>query len=336
MKTYIRKKGSGALALTGSILAMLVLMASSLTPDPPIIRTPVQLGEKLFNDPILSVDNTISCASCHKPEMAFTDGLSFSMGVTGKPTGRNTPSVTYLSKRKVLFWDGRASSLEEQAMGPITHPDEMGFTIGAAVERLRANDFYKEAFLRVYNRQPDSILMLRAIADFERSLETFDSPYDEFLAGDDGAISESAKRGMIIFFKETTCATEACHFDNTMGGDSIVSLGIYNDQDKGLYGRTNNPSDVGKFRSMPLRNIAITAPYMHDGSKQTLEEVIRFYNEPENFKDPRVHWQASTVTKKLTDQDVDDMVAFMESLTDARYLHLLPDRTEKAPNRKKK
>ncbi len=302
-------------------------------PDPPIPKTSAELGELLFMDPILSKDSTISCASCHKPEFAFSDTMAFSIGIGGVPTGRNTPTATYMSKRNVFFWDGRAKSLEEQALGPITHPHEMGMTIAEAVERLNRKKSYRQAFLQTFHRPPDSLLLLRAIADFERTLETYDSPYDRFLEGDNSALSESAQRGMLLFFKEQTCNNEPCHAGVDFGADSLVSLGIFTEIDKGLFDLTKDSADIGKYKSVHLRNIAITAPYMHDGSKKTLEEVVRFYNDPSNFTHENVHYDAKTVTFEMTDQQVDDMVAFMESLTDDRYLPILENRKAKAQNK---
>ncbi|MEM9916800.1 MAG: cytochrome c peroxidase [Bacteroidota bacterium] len=296
--------------------------------DPPIPTTTKELGEKLFFDPILSKDFTISCSSCHKPEFAFADNTAFSVGIGGVPTGRNTPTAMYLKDTKTFFWDGRAGSLEEQAMGPITHPAEMGLPLAEAVQRLKEDEFYYEAFLTVYNEEPDSALLLNAIADFERSLATYDSPYDKFLAGDDDAISESAKRGALLFLREQTCNTDACHAGALTGADSLVNIGVYDDKDMGLYNITKDPKDIGKFKSVHLRNIALTAPYMHDGSKKTLRDVIVFYNEPSNFMDGNIHPQARNFTGKLSEQDIEDSIAFLEALTDQRYLHLLDDLKE--------
>ncbi len=304
-------------------LLFVLAVSADLAPVSDLPQSSAELGERLFMDPILSKDFTVSCSSCHQPEFAFADTMTFSMGINGVPTGRNTPTATYMNNHHVFFWDGRAQSLEEQASGPITHPHEMGLPLPEAIDRLTKHTDYRNAFLRIYHRPPDSMLLVKAIADFERTLAPYDSPYDRFLAGEDEALSESAKRGMLLFFKEQTCNNDPCHSGPDMGADSLVSLGIFSPTDRGLFELTKDSADIGKFKSVHLRNIAITAPYMHDGSKKTLHEVVRFYNTPANFTHENVHYDARTVTFQMTDQQVDDLVAFMESLTDQRYLHLL-------------
>lgn len=312
-----------ALNAAGVALSI-VLLSNAQMPisEPAFPETPAELGALLFQDPILSKDSTISCASCHKPEFGFADNQAFSMGVTGLPTARNTPSITYMKSRAHFFWDGRAPTLEAQAVGPITNPNEMGLPIGMAVKRLQANPFYQEAFQQVFYAAPDSLLLLKSLSEFERTLQTYDSPYDRFLAGEDTAMSEAAIRGFTLFFKENNCSNEPCHAGIDFSHDSIVAIGVSTAADQGLSAHTGNPSDSGKFKTPHLRNIALTAPYMHDGSQKTLREVVVFYNDMSHFpKESKVHpLLKSQRTRPMTDAEIDDMVAFLNALTDKRYL----------------
>ncbi|CAA9339384.1 MAG: Cytochrome c551 peroxidase [uncultured Cytophagales bacterium] len=309
-----------------ALIALVAFLVSTgyqvLSPAEELPKTSVQLGERLFKDPILSGDSTLSCASCHKPELAFADNQAFSMGTGGVPTLRNSPSVTYSANRLHFFWDGRAKSLEEQAAGPITNPHEMNLSMREAVVRVQRDPFYRQAFRGVFGAAPDSMYICRAIADFERTLTAYDSPYDRFLAGDENALSESALRGLRLFFKENTCANEPCHAGPDFSSDSLVSLGIHSPADPGLFSRTGKPEDRGRFKTPPLRNVAVTAPYMHDGSQRTLREVVVFYNDMDNFPiESNVHHLLKAQrTRPLDEGEIADMVEFMKALTDSRYL----------------
>lgn len=281
----------------------------------------VELGAMLFNDPILSADSTLSCASCHRPDFAFADVLPFSFGVNGTPTRRNTPSAMYMSKRIHFFWDGRASTLEQQASGPITAPGEMNLPLLRAITRLNRSPYYRSAFQKIYKSLPDSTGLVTAIAAFERTLELYDSPYDRFLKGDDDAMSASAIRGFNLFFKQSTCSAPACHTGNDFSSDSLVNLNVNSKSDLGRHDITRHAADVGKFKVPHLRNVAVTAPYMHDGSIKTLQDVIVFYNDMNNFPlsslaHPSVKHQRP---RPLTNSEVDDLVEFMKALTDSKY-----------------
>ncbi|HMQ64333.1 MAG TPA: cytochrome c peroxidase [Flavilitoribacter sp.] len=305
---------------SGLGLAVFLAIAAG-NPGPDLPDNPVELGELLFKDPILSGDSTVSCASCHKPEFAFADNTAKSMGISMAHTFRNTPSIVYMTKRTQFFWDGRAPSLEAQAAGPISNPDEMGSSVALAVSRLQKSDFYRRAFSAVYDEAPDSVLMLQAISDFERSLEAYDSPYDRFLAGDDKAMSESAIRGMILFYRGSTCGIDACHSGPDFSQDSIVSIGVDNPEDLGLFRLTHSKADMGKFKTPSLRNVAVTGPYMHDGSVKTLREVVEFYNDFEKLRKSTAHERVKFPRPSpLTDAEIDDIVEFLKALTDNKYL----------------
>jgi cytochrome c peroxidase len=305
-----------------ALLVLAVVYQSAFNmPDKELPVNSAQLGELLFNDKILSGDNTVSCASCHRPEFAFADTTPFSEGVNGYFTGRNTPTAMYLDKNAVLFWDGRAGSLEQQASGPITNPHEMNLSIKEAISKLNANMYYVASFKKIYGRLADSALLVRAIADFERTLTYYDSPYDRFLKGDDNAMSASATRGFDLFFRKNSCANSACHNGITFSSDSLVNIGIFSDSDKGLFDRTHNPADIGKFKTPTLRNIALTGPYMHNGQHKTLREVIEYYNNMDNFPfDGNTHPDVKEQRDhQLNEREINDLIAFLEALTDYRF-----------------
>lgn len=303
-------------------IILLAVISCQKTPQS-LAATEAQLGEKLFFDPILSRDSTISCASCHKPEHAFADITPTSKGVFNRMGGRNTPSCMNMTNRNLYFWDGRAETLEEQAMGPIENPVEMDLPLSLAVRRLRANPYYNNSFINVFGQKPNKELIAKAIAEFERTLETSKSPFDKFMREDDStAISASAKRGLDIFNGKGKCFD--CHFGiDFTGNDQFRSLGIYNGKDlndKGRYDVTKKESDIGRFKVPGLRNIAMTAPYMHNGMHKTLKEVIDYYDEPDKFIKNSVN-RDSLLNKPLglTQNEKKDLENFLLTLTDERF-----------------
>ena len=228
--------------------------------------TDVQLGEKLFFDPVLSTDHSISCASCHKPEFAFADNKAFSDGVNGKKTARNTPSVMNMGMRDAFFWDGRAASLEEQVIGPIQNPNEMNLPFAEAVKRVKASKQYQQFFKQVYGKLPDSAGIVKSIAAFERTLETDQTPSDRWLNDLPNALTAQQIRGRELFTAERTKCFD-CHFTPDLTSDEFRNIGLFNGQelnDSGRYLITRNPNDIGKFKIPGLRNVAMTAPYMHN------------------------------------------------------------------------
>lgn len=284
----------------------------------------VELGKLLFSDNILSENYTINCATCHKPEFAFADSTAFSLGVHNQIGTRNTPTVTNVLSRPFFFWDGRAQSLEEQALLPISNPIEMNLNIDSAVLRLNKNQFYNASFRKIYGKEADKNLLANAIAAFQRSLET-PSAWDRYSQGDTNAISASAKRGIEIFNEKGKCFN--CHFGPDLTGDEFRNIGLYdakNDKDKGRYDFTKDSADIGKFKVPTLRNVAVTAPYMHDGSFKTLKEVILYYDNPDNFKPHSIN-RDSLLSKPLglSEQEISDLEAFLNALTAPQYLHLL-------------
>jgi cytochrome c peroxidase len=283
-----------------------------------------ELGKLLFLDNILSEDYSINCATCHKPEFAFADTIAFSLGVHGQSGTRNTPSVTNVLSRPVFFWDGRAQSLEEQALMPVSNPIEMNLNIDSAIVRLNKNQFYVASFRKIYGKEADKNLLASALAEFQRTLET-SSAWDRYSKGDSAAISASAIRGIEIFNVKGKCFD--CHFGPDLTGDEFRNIGLFDnktDKDKGRYDFTKDSSDLGKFKVPTLRNVAVTAPYMHDGSFKTLREVIVYYNEPDKFKPHGIN-RDSLLAKPLglTEQEMTDLESFLISLTAPQYLPLL-------------
>ncbi len=291
--------------------------------SPSAFTTEEALGEALFFDPLLSRDSTISCASCHKPEFAFADNTPTSKGVGGRSGNRNTPSAMNMTDRNFYFWDGRAESLEEQALGPIENHVEMDLPLTIAVRRLKQNQRYIASFQSVYNAAPSKELVASAIAAYERTLETSKSPFDRYLKGiDTAAYPMAAKRGLSIFNTKGRCFD--CHFGvDFTGSDKFKNIGLFNGKnlnDKGRFDVTGNPSDLGKFKTPGLRNIALTAPYMHNGMHKTLKEVIDYYNDPNAFVPDALN--RDTILSKplgLTDEEKKDLEAFLVTLTDERF-----------------
>ncbi|SEJ02320.1 cytochrome c peroxidase [Dyadobacter koreensis] len=285
------------------------------------VLTKEQLGEKLFFDPILSKGMAISCASCHIPDFAFADSAAFSKGDKGTLLPRNSPSLTNLSGRTEFFWDGRASSLEEQVLGPLSARDEMDLPIDDAVERLRKNDFYSAAFQRIFKSEVNSKNVLSAIASFERTLETTNTPYDRYLDGDDKAMSPSAIRGRILFIGKANCST--CHSGEDFTADRFKSIGLFNGReltDPGRFKITSDSSHIGVFKIPGLRNVAVTAPYMHNAMFKSLRQVVEYYNTPDKFVKNSINRDLSLGSSlNLSEGEIDDVVAFLEALTDDRF-----------------
>lgn len=282
-----------------------------------------ELGELLFNDSILSRGDQVSCASCHKAEYAFADNIPVSIGVDGQKGVRNTPSAMNQSGRVFQFWDGRMETLEEQVVGPIENPVEMDLPISAAIDKLNKHEQYKKFFIKIFGHQADKKSITDAIAAFERTLETSNSAFDNYINGNDTTLlTLSAKRGREIFNVKGKCFD--CHFGPDFTTDLFRNIGLFNGKDLNDSGRfviTRNLADLGRFKTPGLRNIAMTAPYMHNGMHKTLRDVIDYYNEPDKFITNSIN--RDTLLAKplgLTEQEKTDLEAFLMSLTDARFL----------------
>lgn len=300
---------------------LLVLLATKSDTSNSQIRSKEQLGKKLFFDPILSSDQTISCASCHNPKFAFADTVAFSKGVGNNITTRNVPSVMNVLYREVYFWDGRAKTLEEQAIFPIENPVEMNLKIEDAVARLTASDEYVKLFKKILHSKPSKNTLAEVLAAYEKTLETSSTPFDKFAKGDSTAISESAKRGQLVFNFQGHCFD--CHFGPDFTGDEFKNIGLYNEKelkDAGRYNISKLESDKGKFKVPGLRNVALTAPYMHNGMFRTLREVIEYYSTPSKFVQNAINVDSITANGfSLTEQEKLDLEAFLLALTDSSF-----------------
>jgi cytochrome c peroxidase len=288
---------------------------------PAPITTKKALGQKLFNEKILSKDSTVSCASCHIPSLGFADSVALSIGIHGMASSRNTPSVLNMKNRPYFFWDGRAKSLEEQSLMPIANKEEMGLPIDEAVKRLNQNKTYTNLFLKMFGTLPSARTLSLAIAAYEKTLETDQSKFD-LSFGDSIQLSESEERGRQLFVGEKAKCFD-CHMGPDFTNDDFKNIGLYDGaslSDKGRFNISKKTEDLGKFKTPSLRNIAITTPYMHNGMFKTLEEVVEFYNNPRDFVRNPINIDSSLAKPLgLSHQEKADLVNFMKTLTDKQY-----------------
>ena len=255
------------------------LPSVSVPSDNAMTAEKIALGKQLYFDGRLSADNKVSCASCHDPAKGFSNGDRFATGVEGKKGGRSAPTVINTAYGSLQFWDGRAKTLEDQALGPIQNPIEMNMTLDAVIKKLNGIDGYKTQFKRVFGSDgatADGIA--KAIAAYERTVISGNAPFDRFKAGDQKALSEQAQRGQKLFFGKAHCS--ACHAGPNFTDNSFHNVGVGMDQkdfDKGRADISKLSGDTGAFKTPTLREIAKSGPYFHDGSAKTLEDVIDHY-----------------------------------------------------------
>lgn len=279
------------------------------------------LGERLFFDPILSLDSTVSCASCHIPQFAFSDTARFSRGVGGRLGRRNAQSITNMTAREHFFFDGRAATLEQQVLMPILDTLEMRATPELVISRLQQHPFYGPAFREQFGKTADMESLAAALAEYVRTLETPDTPFDRWMQGKANSMSEAAIRGRRVFMVKGKCFD--CHFSPDFTGDEFRNIGLYNGKalnDPGRFTVTGDPADKGKFKVPGLRNVALTAPYMHNGMFATLEEVIDYYDTPDKFIGDAIGRDTLMARPLgLTATEKSDLKAFLEALTDDRF-----------------
>jgi len=319
----------------------------------PLTRAKIELGRQLYFDKRLSADATVSCASCHDPSMGYSAHTKTGVGIRGQLGGRNSPVSFNRILTGVQFWDGRADSLEAQAVGPIQNPIEMGFTHEGVVKRLGELPVYKKQFDKIFGEVTIDRVG-QAIAAFERAIVTSPSPYDYYeqmkaFAGLDAEdiaddpdlakryadakaaveahpMSEEAKRGREIFFTEKGNCT-ACHVGANLADEKFHNIGVGMEAEKPDLGRvaiSKDPKDTGAFKTPTVRNVALTAPYMHDGSIATLEEVVEWYDKG-GHANPQLSDKIRPL--KLSAQDKSDLVAFMQACTSPTP----PVQTERLP-----
>lgn len=288
----------------------------------------VRLGRWLYYDTRLSADNTISCATCHRPENAFSEPKPVSTGIGGQKGARKAP--TFINAAWALFphmfWDGRAASLEEQALGPVANPIEMGNTHDAMIDSLRTIEGYAPYFEEAFGSpEITTDRVAKAIADYERTRMSGNSPYDRWKSGEETAVSDAVKLGDRLFFDKAGC--NQCHLGYNFTDSLFHNLGVgWNPDsqefsDLGRYAVTNVDSDRGAFKTPTVREVTKRAPYMHDGSVATLREVVELYNrggEPNPHLDPKIK------PLGLTEDEVAALVAMMEALEGEGYLDTAP------------
>jgi cytochrome c peroxidase len=331
------------------------LTRDAIPADNPQTPEKISLGQRLFFERRLSVDGTVSCSTCHDPQLAFTDRKPLSVGIKGRVGQRNAPTILNALYNKTQFWDGRVNTLEEQAANPIVNAFEMGHpNLDAAVAQIASVEEYQQAFQRVFGRAANGPDLLRAIASYERAQLSFDSPFDHFMAGEKNAIDASAKRGWELFNTQARC--NKCHAltdtqrDVTVFTDNdfhnigigiirhnVVALARQAEQliksgdtaaidraaiqtDMSALGRfliTKKDKDIASFKTPDIRNVLVTGPYFHDGSQETLWDVIDHYNKGDGLQNPYLDEDIQPLA--LTETDIDDLVAFMASLTSANY-----------------
>ena len=328
---------------------------AAIPPDNPQTPDKIALGQRLFFDGRLSADGTVACSTCHDPAHAFTDGKPTSVGIGGRVGQRNAPTILNALYNRTQFWDGRVRTLEEQAELPIVNPSEMGQrSLEAAVAKIAAIGEYQRAFRRAFGGPPNGRDLLRAIASYERTQLSFDAPFDYFIAGDPNAIDDAAKRGWELFNTRGRC--NKCHalteterdvtfftdhdFHNIGIGILRHDVGALASRAQQLIGSgdtaaidraaiqmdltalgrfliTKQARDIAAFKTPGLRNVLVTGPYFHDGSQETLWDVMDHYNKGDGLQNPYLDEDIEPLA--LTEGDINDIVAFLASLTSAQY-----------------
>lgn len=301
----------GAVRSEEKPLAALPKQAASPKANPTSVAK-VSLGRQLFFDARLSGDNTMSCATCHRPERGWGDGEVTPAGAGGRRLSRNSQGLLNVGFYKHFFWDGRAGSLEEQALGPIQAAEEMNQNLDSLEKELAKVPGYVEQFKKVFGTKPRRDGIAKSLAAFQRTLVAGNSPLDRFLAGDKKALSKQAQKGMELFLGDAGCAR--CHKGPLLSDEKFYRLGV-SFKDRGRELVTGKKEDRYRFRTPTLRNVALTAPYMHDGSLKTLDDVVTFYYRevPARAPDGR-----PLDIEPLSDQsfsDIGAIVAFLEALT---------------------
>lgn len=291
----------------------LVLGKIPFPKDNPITPDKIAFGKRLFFDVRLSRNNQISCATCHQPEKAFTDGVSKSKGVFGRIALRNAPSLLNSAYSKSYMYDGEIKSLEEQVLVPLQDHFEMGSSMREVLQKLSKDTEYKRLAKSIFNRELDAYVITRAISTYERSLISQNSKFDQYLMGQKELLSANELAGWLLFSKKLYCTQ--CHSGANFTNYQVLSNGLYADygSDQGRYRIHGLEKDKGTFKVPSLRNVSLTAPYMHDGSIQTLREVISHYS-----KGGADFVNKSPIIKpfELTDLEISQLESFLRTLTD--------------------
>ena len=279
----------------------------------PITQARVDLGRRLFFDPILSADNSVACASCHRPEHGFASADGRPRGIRGQRLNRRAPTLLNRAYGQAFFWDGRTGSLEEQSLEPIANPVEMGSSVAEAVKRLQASPDYRDRFAAAFDDGVTGPNLGKALAGFERVLLRGDSPVDRFRAdGHREGMTPAVRHGLWLYESKARCWQ--CHRGTNFTDESFHNTGVSWAQlppDPGRFAVTGREEDRGRFKTPTLRGVALTGPYMHDGSIQSLREVVDFYDQGGRANP---HLDPILRPLQLTQEERDDLVAFLESL----------------------
>ena len=285
--------------------------------DNPMTEAKIELGRQLFFDKRLSINNTVSCASCHNPKFAMTDRLPLSQGVYGRTAFRNASSILNSAYSKTLMFDAHVPSLEMQAIVPLQDHAEMGHNMKYLIPKLKGIKAYQSAAREIFNRDFDAFVLTRSLAAFERTLFSFDSKFDRYSKGDEKALSTTQKKGWQLFSQTLNCVS--CHAPPFFTTYEAANNGLYHsyEKDEGRFRIHNDSLDIGKFKVPSLRNIELTFPYMHDGSMKTIDEVLNHYSEggkhPKN-QDGRIK------SFSLSSSDRYALKSFFSALTDTSFL----------------
>ncbi len=281
----------------------------------PMTKEKVELGRLLFFDPRLSRNDTVSCASCHIPYYYWTDRVPKAVGIDGRKGTRNTPTIINSAYLNSLFWDARASSLEEQALGPVEAKAEMDLSADKMVAKLRKIKGYHPLFEKAFPGEGiTKSTVAKAIAAFERTVVSGETPFDRWIGGEKGAIDEVAKEGYEIFISQGHC--KSCHNGFNFTNESLNNIAL-GDDDPGAFVLNNNPIWKGSFKTPTLRNVAETSPYFHDGSVHTLEEAVFICGNGGRYKDLKGR-SPFFRDRGLSMEQVRKVVRFLETLTEKR------------------
>ena len=277
------------------------------------------LGRRLFFDKRLSADKTRSCATCHRPELGWSDGLPTARGLDGKPLARATPGLANVAYGSLFNWDGRVASLEEQALGPVFSQSEMGSDAEELVARLEADRFYREAFTKLFPNQPLNEKQVGlALAAFERTLLVQDTRFDRWVAGESGVLTDSEIRGFGVFIDPNRGSCGTCHAPPNFTDNGFHNIGLesfgHGNPDLGRYKIRPVRLMRGAFKTPPLRNIALSAPYFHDGSAATLEDVIEHYRTGGVVKE---NLSPEMKVLRLNAREKSDLVAFLKAISNS-------------------
>jgi cytochrome c peroxidase len=291
--------------------------------DNPLTPEKVELGKQLYFDPRLSCDDTVSCASCHDPKKGWSNGTPFATGVRNQVGGRSAPTIINAAYSDLQFWDGRALKLEGQALGPIQNPIEMDHKLDDCVAKLNKIPGYMQQFQKVFGTDVTSENIAKAIASFERTVLSGNAPYDKYKAGNHNVMSAAAERGMKLFFGKAHCS--ACHTGPNFTDESFHNIGVGMKAEKpdlGRYEVTKVVGDKGAFKTPTLREVARHAPYMHDGSLKTLEDVVEHYDKG-GIQNPQLDEEIFPM--KLSAAEKSDLITFMkEGLASPDYPDIAP------------